>query len=510
MLRKFISPKKLRIIILIVAVLIQAAFVALPYIFLKDYLIHFDKLFILLSVIVVLYILKSDINPVYKIPWIVILLVFPIFGGVIYLVYGRIHFSKKDIKMFVDINNLCKDAVYLTDTYNDELKNENPYISPQAEYLKNYADAPVYKNTEVKYFPLGEDMFEVMLEELKKAEKYIFMEYFIIEDGVMLNSIVEILVEKAKAGLDVRFLYDSLGSIAKAPADFVKKMRSYGIKCNEFNTFRSIMDNRYNNRDHRKICVIDGKVAFTGGINLADEYINRKEVYGHWKDTAIMLKGDAAWSMTVMFLTFFDGLCKESEDFSDFFPTESGCLQSNGYICPYTDFPVDDETVGKNVYLNIINRAKDYVYIMTPYLILDSTMVAALVDAAKNGIDVRIITPGIADKKMVNLLTKSYYDRLIEAGVKIYEYTPGFVHAKVFVSDDCVSVVGTINLDYRSLAHHFENAVWMYNSTITADIKKDFLNTQEMCERITLEKCLKRSFVKVILLPILRLFSPMM
>lgn len=507
--KRLFSPKKLRILFLALAVVVQAAVIVIPYVFLKHYIVHFNGVFRLVSVFVVLYILKSDINPVYKIPWIVLLLALPVFGGVLYIIYGRLHFSKKDIMTFVDINNKCKEALALRPSANDSLEKEAPLIYPQAKYLLDYALAPTYKNTETTYFPLGDDMFPVMLSELNKAEKFIFMEYFIIEDGLMLNSILDILKEKASRGVDVRFMYDSLGSIAKAPVNIVRDLRNAGIRCFEFNTFRSILDNRYNNRDHRKICVIDGNVGFTGGVNLADEYINVKTVYGHWKDTAIMIKGDAVWSLTNMFLTLWDGINKCDEDFRKYLP-DIDVKTDNGYVIPYTDFPIDNETVGKSVYLNMINRANRYIYIMTPYLILDNTMATSLCDAAKSGIDVRLITPGIADKKLVNLLTKSYYDKLIEAGVKIYEYTPGFVHAKIFVSDDETAVVGTINLDYRSLAHHFENAIWMYKTDIVADIKKDFLDTQEKCERITLEKYMKKSFAKIIFLPILRLFSPML
>ena len=482
--KRLFSPKKLRILFLALAVVVQAAVIVIPYVFLKHYIVHFNGVFRLVSVFVVLYILKSDINPVYKIPWIVLLLALPVFGGVLYIIYGRLHFSKKDIMTFVDINNKCKEALALRPSANDSLEKEAPLIYPQAKYLLDYALAPTYNNTETTYFPLGDDMFPVMLSELNKAEKFIFMEYFIIVDGLMLNSILDILKEKASRGVDVRFMYDSLGSIAKAPVDIVRDLRKAGIRCFEFNTFRSILDNRYNNRDHRKICVIDGNVGFTGGVNLADEYINVKTIYGHWKDTAIMIKGDAVWSLTNMFLTLWDGINKCDEDFRKYLP-DIDVKADNGYVIPYTDFPIDNETVGKSVYLNMINRANRYIYIMTPYLILDNTMATSLCDAAKSGIDVRLITPGIADKKLVNLLTKSYYDKLIEAGVKIYEYTPGFVHAKIFVSDDETAVVGTINLDYRSLAHHFENAIWMYKTDIVADIKKDFLDTQEKCERIT-------------------------
>ena len=439
--KRLFSPKKLRILFLALAVVVQAAVIVIPYVFLKHYIVHFNGVFRLVSVFVVLYILKSDINPVYKIPWIVLLLALPVFGGVLYIIYGRLHFSKKDIMTFVDINNKCKEALALRPSANDSLEKEAPLIYPQAKYLLDYALAPTYKNTETTYFPLGDDMFPVMLSELNKAEKFIFMEYFIIEDGLMLNSILDILKEKASRGVDVRFMYDSLGSIAKAPVDIVRDLRNTGIRCFEFNTFRSILDNRYNNRDHRKICVIDGNVGFTGGVNLADEYINVKTVYGHWKDTAIMIKGDAVWSLTNMFLTLWDGINKCDEDFRKYLP-DIDVKTDNGYVIPYTDFPIDNETVGKSVYLNMINRANRYIYIMTPYLILDNTMATSLCDAAKSGIDVRLITPGIADKKLVNLLTKSYYDKLIEAGVKIYEYTPGFVHAKIFVSDDETAGVG--------------------------------------------------------------------
>ena len=494
--KRLFSPKKLRILFLALAVITQAAVIVIPYVFLKHYIVQFNGVFRLVSVFVVLYILKSDINPVYKIPWIVLLLALPVFGGVLYIIYGRLHFSKKDIMTFVDINNKCKEALALRPSANDSLEKEAPLIYPQAKYLLDYAIAPAYNNTETTYFPLGDDMFPVMLSELNKAEKFIFMEYFIIEDGLMLNSILDILKEKASRGVDVRFMYDSLGSIAKAPVDIVRDLRKAGIRCFEFNTFRSILDNRYNNRDHRKICVIDGSVGFTGGVNLADEYINVKTVYGHWKDTAIMIKGDAVWSLTNMFLAFWDGINKCDEDYRKYLP-DIEVKADNGYVIPYTDFPIDNETVGKSVYLNMINRANRYIYIMTPYLILDNTMATSLCDAAKSGIDVRLITPGIADKKLVNLLTKSYYDRLIEAGVKIYEYTPGFVHAKIFVSDDETAVVGTINLDYRSLAHHFENAIWMYKTDIVADIKKDFLDTQEKCERITLKRILSSMYVRI-------------
>ncbi len=502
------SPRLIKILAMAIGVIAQLTVIIVPFIFFRPYLVHINWIFELLSFLVVLYIIKSDINPVYKIPWIVVILIVPLFGWILYLVYGRAHFGRKEIIKTRKTAKDCADAIESRPYNNADLKLENPDIAVQAEYLYRKADAPVYRNSTTQFFPLGDDMIPVMLAELEKAEKFIFMEYFIVEEGQMLNPILEILERKAMAGVDVRFMYDSFGSILKAPVDLVKRLKSKGIKCFEFNSFRSIFDSRYNNRDHRKICVIDGDTGFTGGVNLADEYINRKVVYGHWKDTAIMIKGDAVWSLTTMFIALWDTSCNETDDFSKFVPVHSYSFD-DGYVAPYTDYPFDDEPTGKNVYLNIINRAKKYVYIMTPYLILDNVVITALENAAKNGIDVRIITPGIPDKKIAYMLTQSYYEVLIKAGVRIFQYCPGFVHAKIFVSDDETAVVGTINLDYRSLTHHFENAIWMYRTESIGAIKKDYTDTLLKCQEITYEQSRHQSIIRRIMLPILRLFSPL-
>ncbi len=506
--KRILSPKLIKVASLALAVIIQVAVIVVPYIFFNEYIRHINWVFEVLSFLVVLYIVRSDINPSYKIPWIVIILLLPAFGGVLYLIYGRYHFGKKEAEKLKQSSVDYCSAINSRPYDNEELRAENPSISVQTAYLLNKVDAPVYKNTTARFFPLGDDMFPVMLQELRKAKKFIFMEYFIIQSGEMLNAVVEILEQKAAEGLDVRFMYDSFGSILKAPGDFVKKMRSKGIQCYEFNIFRTILDSRYNNRDHRKICVIDGNVGFTGGVNLADEYINKKIICGHWKDTAIMIKGEAVWSLTTMFLTLWDGSFKKKDDFSLFMPTKS-FNYNDGYFAPYTDYPFDDESVGKTVYFNMITRANRYVYIMTPYLILDNVMITALAYAAKSGIDVRIITPGIPDKKMAYMLTRSYYEILIKAGVRIYEYTPGFVHAKIFLSDDETAVVGTINLDYRSLTHHFENAIWMYKTEALNHIKSDYMDTLSKCREVTYEMAKKQSVLRKILMPVLRLFSPM-
>lgn len=505
--KKIFTPGVIKAITLALAALAQIAVVVISIIHIHPFIKNLNWILEVVAILIVLYLIKSDINPVYKIPWIVVLLVFPVFGAVIYLVYGRAHFARREIKRATETSEACREALATRPYFNSDLKKLEPNIAVQTDYLLRCADAPVYVNTTVRYFPLGDDMFPAMLKELERAEHFIFMEYFIIEEGLMFNSILRILEKKAEQGLDVRFMYDSFGSIMKAPMDIVRRLKKKGIKCYEFNSFRSVLDSRYNNRDHRKICVIDGNVGFTGGVNLTDEYINKQEVYGHWKDTAIMLKGEAVWSLTTMFLALWDASFKVKDDFLKYEPNRRFDY-NDGFVAPYTDYPLDGEPVGKNVYLNMLNRANKYVYIMTPYLILDTVMISALENAAKNGLDVRIIMPGIPDKKIVYMLSQSYYDVLLKAGVRIYEYTPGFVHAKVFLSDDTTAVVGTINLDYRSLTHHFENAVWMYKTKCINDIKNDYMKTLEKCKEV-FPGHNKKSVLRQIFMPILRLFSPM-
>ena len=330
----------------------------------------------------------------------------------------------------------------------------------------------------------------------------------------MWQTILNILEKKAKEGVDVRLIYDGFGCLTTLPYKYDQEMRRRGIKCEVFNRFRPILNIIQNNRDHRKICVIDGWTGFTGGINLADEYINQRKRFGHWKDTAVMLKGEGVWNMTAMFLYMWGIVTKTdtSLDFGNYVPHRwhPNDFPGSGYVQPFCDSPLDDEIVGENVYLNIINRAKNYVYICTPYLIIDNEMMTALCLAAKSGVDVRIMTPGIPDKKMVFLLTQSYYKQLLEAGVKIYEYQPGFLHAKSFVCDDKVGVVGTINLDYRSLYLHFEDGVWMYKNDVILDIRDDFTETLEYCDPIDLAFCQKRNIVVRAIQNVLRVFAPLL
>jgi cardiolipin synthase len=357
--------------------------------------------------------------------------------------------------------------------------------------LQNFTGFPVYSNTRQVYLDSGESYFKKVLEELEKAQHYIFLEFFILKEGHMLNSIMEILSRKAQNGLDVRVMYDDLGCFFTLPQDYPERLARQGIKCFAFNPVKPVVSTLQNNRDHRKIISIDGKVAFTGGLNLADEYINIVERFGHWKDSAIMLEGDGAWSLTLIFLQMWNLSNKENkDDYASFFPWKEGSIKGDeswGFVQPYADSPFDHEFVGEHVYIKIINKARDYVYINTPYLIVDDNLLSALTMAAKSGVDVRIITPHRWDKQIVAITSRSYYRRLVKAGVKVYEYTSGFNHGKSFVADDKIATVGTTNLDFRSLYLHFECGVLIYSSDQIAAIKEDFLRTVPISQEVKLE-----------------------
>lgn len=464
--------------------------------------------------LVVLWIVNKKINPSYKLAWTMLILIFPVFGVSLYLLFGK---SRIGAVMEQHYQNLIDEtAEYLegSELTRKRLNEDDRSMRIQSDYIWQYSRYPVHENTTAEYFQVGDDMFPVLVHELEQAKHFIFIEYFIINDGVMWQTILNILEKKAKEGVDVRLIYDGFGCLTTLPYKYDQEMRRRGIKCEVFNRFRPILNIIQNNRDHRKICVIDGWTGFTGGINLADEYINQRKRFGHWKDTAVMLKGEGVWNMTAMFLYMWGIVTRTdtSLDFGNYVPHRwhPNEFPGNGYVQPFCDSPLDDEIVGENVYLNIINRAKNYVYICTPYLIIDNEMMTALCLAAKSGVDVRIMTPGIPDKKMVFLLTQSYYKQLLEAGVKIYEYQPGFLHAKSFVCDDKVGVVGTINLDYRSLYLHFEDGVWMYKNDVILDIRDDFTETLEYCDPIDLAFCQKRNIVVRAIQNVLRVFAPLL
>lgn len=445
--------------------------------------------FYLLGFLYVIYLVSKDENASYRIGWLILILTLPPLGTFLYMLWGdkkpsrklrtRLEYSYKEFDSYLVGN----EEVYRT------LEQENPRIAATAKYIKKTSRYPLCQNTQVIYYPLGEEMFESMLAEMRKAEHFIFLEFFIVEEGEMWGRMLEVLLEKARQGVEIRMLYDDMGSVALLPFDYAKKLEEMDshIKCIPFNPVVPFLAMVMNNRDHRKILVVDGHTGFTGGVNLADEYINARERFGHWKDTGVKLAGDGVWNLTAMFMEMWNA-CSDEKLMPEKHRVDEDARMAvgacEGYVLPYGDDPLDEESVGEDVYMEIINQAKDYVYIITPYLILDDELKRALVMAAKRGVDVRVVTPGIPDKKLVFRLTRANYLPLLKAGVKIYEYTPGFIHAKSFISDDNAGVVGTINLDYRSLYLHFECAVWMYKVPALADLKKDTLETIGKSHRV--------------------------
>ena len=498
----------------IVAVLIiaQIALYVTGLVVLRDspYYKPMEWLFIVLSVLAAMWIVGNKSNPGYKIGWLIIVLGLMPFGSLAYLLLGGNHLSafnqrrlrSMERKIRKNLGAECGRSASL-----GELMGED--AACMAHYLERTTHCPVYGNTRTKYYPLGDDCYDDILSALRTAERYIFIEYFIIEEGKLWNSILDILKEKVKQGVEVRVIYDDIGSIATLPSDYPAKLEKLGVHCRVFNRVLPVVSLRQNNRDHRKYMIIDGRVAFTGGINMADEYINVKPRFGHWKDSAIRLEGDAVWSMTVSFLSMWDFTHSEGEHFTPFrpAPAHGGTV---GYVQPYHDCPWDNEPVGQSVYLNLIYRAKRYVYITTPYLVIDYSLTMALATAAKSGVDVRIITPHIPDKKTVFEMTRAYYEELLEAGVQIFEYTPGFIHSKNFIVDDRFATVGTVNLDYRSMFLHFENGVLLYETPSVEDIREDFLDTQTKSLMVTLEDCRSVSLPRKLFRDLLRLFAPLL
>ena len=462
-----------------------------------------------LSVILMIYIINRPGNPEFKLTWIVQIAVFPIYGSLFYLYIQGQKLPLLVNKEHKRIRRQNASRIIQDPRITEELR-EDPQKQNFVRYMNQYGDVPAFKNTEVIYFPSGEAKWAAMLEELEKAERYIFLEYYIIEEGEMWDSILAILRRKAAQGVDVRVMYDGLGCLPKLPYGYHKKLREMGIRCQVFNPFRPFLSSIQNNRDHRKIMVIDGKVAFTGGVNLADEYVNRIAPYGYWKDSAVMVRGEAAFSFAAMFLELWQISTRQRiadyEPFRPIFDTEPTIP---GYVIPFDESPFDNELVGETVYMDILGKARRYVHITTPYLILDNEMLTALGNAAKSGVDVKLIVPHVADHWYAHAVAKAYYAQLIERGVQIYEYMPGFIHSKSFVADDDTAVVGTINLDYRSLYLHFECGLWIYRHTVIEEIEADFQKTLERCRPITLESTRVRGCRRLVN-AMLRLLAPLM
>ena len=463
----------------------------------------------ILSVMLVLYIVKNSRHLSSDTIWIISIILLPIPGTIIYLLLDANLITSRTYKGIQISTGKSKKYYEQDEQVLQELYEKAPELKGQFAYISKSAGFPFYKNTGFEYYGLGDKGYPVMLKELKKAKKFIFLEYFIIEEGQMWNGILEILEEKVKEGVEVRVMYDDLGSFLTLSMKYADQLEAKGIQCIPFNRINPIIGIIMNHRDHRKIMVIDGKVAFSGGVNLADEYINVKVIHGHWKDNIIKITGEAVWSYTVMFLTHWNALSKQKDANFQKYKADPLPGKEDGYIAPYGETPLDNEITAQNIYMGILNQANQYCYIYTPYLIIDTELINALILAAKHGVDVRIMTPGIPDKRLVWYITRSYYRTLIEGGVRIFEYTPGFVHSKVFVSDDRIAAVGTVNLDYRSLYLHFENGTYLYGSEKILDVKKDFLEAADVSNELTLEES-KNGPVVEFLLSVLRLFAPLM
>lgn len=471
-----------------------------------------NRVFQISSIIIALYIIANQDRPAYKLTWVFMILVFPVFGGLFYLLFRSQTHSKALRRQMQKITDSARPAFLLAPEKTNAATEEIPERARDIRYLADIGGFPIYNQTKTDYLPSGEAYLSSLLRDLESAEKYIFMEFFIIEGGEMWDSIHEILQRKTAAGVEVRIIYDDVGCFLRLPRDFAKDLQKEGISCIRFNKFSAFLMATHNNRDHRKLIAIDGKVAYMSGLNLADEYINKISPFGHWKDNGIRLEGPAAWSVTMIFLQMWTFSENKPEKFTEYYPEKSffdAQHPGNGYVQPYADTPFDEENVSEHVYTHLIAKAKKYIYIMTPYLIIENSMVAELTLAAKSGVDVRIITPHRWDKRVVHFTTRSYYRELIAAGVKIYEYTPGFIHAKSFVCDDEIATIGSANMDFRSLYLQFECGVWLYKASAVSQLKEDFLATQEKCQAIAAKDCKSNTIIRFFQ-DICRLFAPLM
>lgn len=499
-----------RVFIVGVLIIIQAVLLFVGIFYLNEVAV-INEILTVLSWFMVAYILSRADNPMYKLAWIIPILIFPVFGGVFYVIFGRIQIPQK---RRIRINAIIeKSKAFKEKSHSDistRLEQEDLRAYKMSQYIENRALAPVYQGTYTEFLTPGEQKFEVMLAELKKAKRFIFLEYFIIEYGTMWDQILAILCEKITEGVLVRIMYDDLGSVTTLPLNFPQHMAKLGIETRSFNRFRASLDVFMNHRDHRKICVIDGNVGITGGINIGDEYINAKVRFGHWKDSAILLKGDAVWNLTVMFLQMWEQQAKEPEEtnYQIYLPTEH--YPNDGYVQPFGDSPLDGDLTGEISYVNIITNAQRYVYISTPYLILDNEMITSLVTAAQSGIEVRIVTPFVPDKWFIHAVTRANYLRLVRGGVHIHEYTPGFIHAKTIVSDDKYAIVGTTNFDFRSFYLHFECGTILYHTQSVLQVRDDYYEILSLSQEITQEDCENVNLLTRIFRSILAIFSPLM
>ena len=508
-LRRVLNLVFSRLVITVVLVLLQAFWLFAVFNWLSEYAQWISRTGLALSVIMCLALIRQDSTvPEFKISWMILFMLMPVQSGLLYLLWG----NKRPVfglRRRLERAGQAMDPTRRPDLAAEEqLEKADPRAAMTAKYLHDYAPAPVCSGTAVKYYPDGQSMFADMLPALRSAEHSIYVESFIIGMGEMWGQIHEILRQKAAAGLDVRVIYDDAGCLSLLPHNYAEILQADGIRAFSFNRCVPVLNLVMNNRDHRKIMVIDGKIGFTGGVNLADEYINKLKRFGYWKDSGVRLEGPGATSLAGIFLTFWKAKYPDEEidparDLPEVKPQETDCL-----VQPFADSPVDREAVAKNTYLELINQAQKRLYICTPYLILDNDLLSCLRLAAKRGVDVRIYTPGVPDKPTIYQLTRSYFPHLLRAGVKIYSYTPGFLHAKTWLMDDRIAAVGTVNLDYRSLYLHFENSVLIYGGAVLDDVRRDLAEIEKESAAVTLADC-RTGFFGTLYSAVLRLVAPL-
>lgn len=508
--KKILNRLFSRMVITCLLVALQLAVMILGIVFLQDRYIYISGALKALSVVVVLYLITEDSNPMIKMSWVVPILIFPVLGGLMYVLYGHVLVPKRLQK---NILRVLQQEVYENVKGDkwcmpDEVAEHPAYRI--CSYMEDVAEAPLYKHTRVKYYAMGDDVMDDLLYDLEHAERYIFMEYFILDKGYMWNTILEILKRKAAEGLDVRVMYDDIGSVFNVPKYYWKEIETYGIKCMAFNQVVPFFATIFNNRDHRKITVVDGKIAHTGGYNLADEYINKTHRFGTWKDSGVRLEGEGAWSFTVMFLQMWNYFRYSETSYVNYKPEGDFSDIEDGYVQPYKSSPLTPNYVGEELYIQMINDAREYIYIFTPYLIVCNELMTALKLAAKRGVDVRIVTPAIPDKKFIFKMTQSSYKELLLTGVRIYQYTPGFIHSKTILMDGRLASVGSINLDNRSFYHHFECGTLIYDSGAIEDVRRDMLDTFEQSEEVDIPWCRENVSRVTVLGAILRLLSPLL
>ena len=494
------------------AIVLQVAVMIYLFIFATSSRLYISLASMLLSVVAFLSLVNRETNPEYKIPWSFIILTLTPAGAILYFLFYKRKLTRKETKRLRCAVSRMRRRGLVSEECISLSRIDSQAAGKANLILKDDALADVYRGTSSRLFTTGEEFFESFVRDISEAKDYIFLEYFIIGEGELWSKIHSILKTKAEAGVDVRLLYDDFGCMRTLPSRYERTLRKEGIQAYRFSRVSARVSSIHNNRDHRKICVIDGKYAYTGGVNIADEYANIISRFGYWKDGGIRIEGQAVLGFVKLFLSNWDLTVGCISDYQRFVDTVS-CAESpdGGFYIPYGSgpAPIYRTSVGKNVFMTLINQAEKYVYFTTPYLIIDYDLTEALRSAAIRGVDVRIITPGIPDKKRVKIMTKSSYPKLIEAGVKIYEYIPGFIHEKTFICDDKYAVVGTINFDYRSFVHHFENAVLMYSTPTVEVALNDFKKTLTISDRVSFEHT-SLSFVEWIFKIGMRIFAPLL